>query len=172
MVDDLAIVVRSRMNVGLPLTKELSDLGAVTEETLKEIKLTNSRAIFKVEKIGDLNGVWDKSRLQQLIFNLASNAITHSSDQQATIVARAEQADVVFRITNRGKPIPENEQQLIFEPFVHKGGSATAQPSSGLGLGLFVVREIVQRHQGSIELVSNEMEGTTFTVRLPRISQD
>jgi signal transduction histidine kinase len=79
---------------------------------------------------------------------------------------------VLFTISNRGKPIPADQQQLIFEPFVHKGGSASAQLSSGLGLGLFVVREIVQAHGGSIEVVSNEIEGTTFTVRLPRAAGD
>lgn len=172
IVDDLAIVVRSRMNVGLPLSKEFSDIGAIAEETLEEIKLSNPNAIFKIEKSGDLTGTWDKLRLQQMLFNLASNAVTHSSDQQARIAVREAAADVVLTISNRGKPIPQDEQQLIFEPFVHKGGSAPARPSSGLGLGLFVVREIVQAHKGSIEVISNEIEGTTFTVRLPRISGD
>lgn len=172
IVDDLAILVRSRMRVGLPLSKESSDLGAITEETLEQIKLSNPNAIFKIEKIGDLTGTWDKLRLQQMIFNLASNAVTHSSDKQARIVVRAADTDVVLTISNRGKAIPEDEQQRIFEPFVHQGGSASAGPSSGLGLGLFVVREIVQAHQGSIAVVSNEIEGTTFTVRLPRISGD
>jgi signal transduction histidine kinase len=172
IVDDMAIVVRSRMEIGLPLSKESSDIGAIVEETLEEIKLSDPNAIFKIEKNGDLTGTWDKLRLQQMIFNLALNAVTHSSDKQAKIVVRQVDADVVLTIWNRGKPIPEDEQQLIFEPFVHKGGSAATQPSSGLGLGLFVVREIVEAHKGSIEVVSNEIEGTTFTVRLPRISGD
>jgi len=172
IVDDLAIVVRSRTRVGLPLSKQSSDIGVITEETLEEIKVSNPNALFKVEKIGDLTGTWDKLRLEQMIFNLASNAVTHSSDKQSRIVVREVDAEIILTISNRGRPIPEAEQQLIFEPFVHKDGSAPAQPSSGLGLGLFVVREIVEAHKGSIEVVSNELEGTTFTVRLPRISGD
>lgn len=168
MVDDLAILVRSRMRVGLPLARESADLSAITEETLEAVQPTYPNAIFTVEKIGDVTGRWDKSRLQQMIFNLATNAITHSSNQQATIAIRGANADVVWTIWNRGEPIPADQQQLIFKPFVHRGRSTTDQPSSGLGLGLFVVREIVEAHNGSIELASTAIGGTTFTVRLPR----
>jgi signal transduction histidine kinase len=172
MIDDLAIVVRSRTSLGLPLSKESSDLAAITEEALEELKLSNPNALLTIEKIGDVTGTWDKLRVKQMIFNLASNAATHPSDQQPKIVVRAADAGVVLTVSNRGKPIPADEQQQIFEPFVHKGASASAQPASGLGLGLFVVREIVEAHKGSIEVVSNEIEGTTFTVRLPRLSED
>jgi signal transduction histidine kinase len=172
IVDDLAILVRSRMSLGLPLSKESFDLGAITEETLEELKLSHPNAIFEIEKIGDVTGTWDKLRLKQMIFNLASNAATHSSDKQAKIVVRETDAAVVLTVSNRGKPIPADEQQQIFEPFVHKGEAGSAQPASGLGLGLFVVRQIVETHKGSIEVVSNEIEGTTFTVRLPRTSEE
>jgi signal transduction histidine kinase len=151
--------------------KQSCDLGVIAEETLADIKLSNPNAIFIVEKNGDLTGTWDRLRLQQMIFNLAVNAVTYASDKQARIVIREAGADVVLTISNRGRPIPEEEQQQIFEPFVHKGGPAPAQPSTGLGIGLFVVREIVEAHQGSIELVSNGNEGTRFTVRLPRIAE-
>jgi signal transduction histidine kinase len=171
MTDDLAIVVRSRMNVGLPLVKESADLSGLTEETLEAIRPSYPNATFATEKIGDVTGTWDRSRLHQMIFNLVSNAITHSSDQHATITVRGGNGDVVLRVSNRGKPIPTDQQQIIFEPFVHKGGSASAEPSSGLGLGLFVVREIVQAHRGSIE-VASDVNGTIFTVRLPRRTGD
>ncbi len=172
MADDLAILVRTRMSVGLPLAKESADLGSIIEETLEAIQPSYPNAIFTIEKIGDVTGTWDKSRLQQMIFNLASNAVTHSSDQRATIAVRGADADVVLSISNRGNPIPADQQELIFEPFVHKGDSASSQPSSGLGLGLFVVREIVQAHRGSIEVASSDIDGTTFTVRLPRSGGD
>ena len=171
MIDDLAILVRSRMGVGLPLTKESADLGAITQEALEAVRTSQPNAIF-TEKIGDVTGMWDKTRLQQMIYNLASNAITHSSDQHATITLREANAEVILTISNQGKAIPADQQQLIFEPFVHKGGAASAQPSSGLGLGLFVVRQIVQAHNGSVEVVSSDADGTTFTVRLPRNGGD
>ena len=172
MADDLAMLVRSRMKVGLPLAKESSDLSAVIEETLETLQPFYPNAIFTLEKIGDVTGMWDKSRLQQMIFNLASNAVTHSSDQQAIITVRGASANVIMTISNRGRPIPADQQKLIFEPFVHKGGSASPRPSSGLGLGLFVVREVVQAHKGSIEVASSEIDGTTFTVGLPRSISD
>ena len=172
MADDLAILVRSRMSVGLPLSRESADLGSIIEETLEAVQLSYPNAIFTIEKIGDVTGTWDKSRLQQMIFNLVSNAVTHSSDQRATIAVRGADADVVLAISNQGNPIPADQQKLIFEPFVHQGGSASPQPSSGLGLGLFVVREIVQAHRGSVEVASSDIDGTTFTVRLPRSRGD
>jgi len=172
MVDDLSILIRSRMRARLPLSKEKTDLGVICEDVLEVIKASDASAVFKTEKIGDLTGTWDKLRLEQMIFNLASNAITHSVDKQASIVVREASADVVLTISNRGRPISEADRQVIFEPFVHKSGASPAHPSSGLGLGLFVVRQIVQAHNGSVELESKESEGTTFTVRLPRVSAD
>jgi signal transduction histidine kinase len=68
MIDDLAILVRSRMTIGLPLAKEIVDLGALTEETLEQLKLSHPAAIFTLEKIGDVTGTWDRPRLQQMVF--------------------------------------------------------------------------------------------------------
>ena len=68
-----------------------------------------------------------KVAVKQMISNLASNAVTHSSDKEAQIVVREADADAVLMVSNRGNPIPEDEQQQILEPFVHKGGSAAAQ---------------------------------------------
>jgi signal transduction histidine kinase len=170
IVNDLSILVRSRMPAGLPLSIESADLGLICEKVLDELKGSNAAAVFNLERVGDLTGSWDKLWLEQMIFNLVSNAITHSQDKRAKVVIRDAGSDFMLAISNQGKPIPKSEQEVIFEPFFHKEEEATVHaPSTGLGLGLFVVREIVSSHGGSVDLVSEDREGTTFTVKLPRI---
>ena len=77
-------------------------------------------------------------------------------------------SEVVLRVTNRGELIPPDAMDSIFDPFVHREGSPTTVPTRGLGLGLFIVREIVKGHGGTVELTSTDAGGTTFSVRLPR----
>ena len=76
--------------------------------------------------------------------------------------AEAEPDAVVVTVRNGGRPIPEAELPTLFEPFKKGQGNP-----AGLGLGLFIAREIVHAHQGSIDVTSSA-EGTEFTVRLPR----
>jgi signal transduction histidine kinase len=170
LMNDLSILVRSRMRVQLPLTKTNADLGEICEQTLEEIKLSHSDTDFELETIGDVNGTWDRGRLGQVIFNLVVNAVIHASAKRVNITAEGQGPVVVLRVTNRGVPIPAEMQDSIFDPFVStKTASASALTRTGLGLGLFIVREIVNGHDGTVEVASTESEGTTFTVRLPRV---
>jgi phosphoserine phosphatase RsbU/P len=98
------------------------------------------------------------------------NAVIHASAKHVNITAEGQGPVVVLRVTNRGVPIPAEMQDSIFDPFVStKTASASALNRTGLGLGLFIVREIVNGHDGTVEVASTESEGTTFTVRLPRV---
>jgi signal transduction histidine kinase len=167
LVNDLSILVRSRMRVPFPLTRTRSDLGEICELTLEEVRASPSDAIFELEKIGDLTGNWDRERLGQVIFNLVTNAVTHAAAKQVQIVAEDRGSNVVLRVTNRGTAIPLEIQDSIFDPFLHTD-TASATTKTGLGLGLFIVKEIVTGHEGTVGVVSTESGGTTFTVRLPR----
>jgi signal transduction histidine kinase len=72
----------------------------------------------------------------------------------------------MLQVHNDGPPIPDTLLPVIFEPFVR--GKSDVMSPHGLGLGLFVVSEIVKAHRGTIEVESTEREGTTFTIRFPR----
>lgn len=74
---------------------------------------------------------------------------------------------VSVTVHNEGPPIPAEALSSVFEPFQRAVAEHT---SSGLGLGLFIVQQIIAAHGGTVEVRSNEAEGTTFTVRLPRHS--
>jgi signal transduction histidine kinase len=168
LMNDLAILVRSRMRVPFPLTREAADLGEICEQTLEDVRGSKNDVVIELEKIGNLEGNWDRERLEQVIFNLVTNAVTHASAKQIHIRAEGRGPDVELRVTNQGTPIPPDLQNSIFDPFVQREVASPAHIKSGLGLGLFIVREIVTGHQGVVEVASTESEGTTFTVRLPR----
>jgi signal transduction histidine kinase len=170
LMNDLSIVVRSRMRVKLPLTMTDGDLGEICEQTLEEVKASHHGTDFELKTMGDLRGTWDHDRLGQVIFNLVVNAVIHASAKRVYIIAEGQGPDVVLRVTNRGVPIPAETQESIFDPFVStKTASASDLTRRGLGLGLFIVREIVNGHDGRVGVTSSESEGTTFTVRLPRV---
>jgi signal transduction histidine kinase len=169
LMNDLSIVVRSRMRVPFPLTRASANLGEICEQTLEEVKASFPDAVFELKKIGELEGQWDRERLEQVIYNLATNAVIHSSATHVCITAEARGPEVVVRVTNEGAPIPPDLQDSIFDPFVHTDTPQSTAAHNGLGLGLFIVKEIVTGHGGTVGVASTQSEGTTFTVRLPRV---
>ena len=109
--------------------------------------------------MGDLNGDWDRDRLIQVIFNLVTNAVTHAAAKQVQVAAQGLGPLVELRVTNQGTPIPSELQQSIFDSFVHRETGSPASSSKGLGLGLFIVKEIVTGHQGTVEVSLHRNRG-------------
>jgi signal transduction histidine kinase len=124
-----------------------------------------------VDLVGDLVLQADEKRLEQVLSNLLNNAVQHG-DREAPVALTAHGgADTVFlSVKNMGRPIEPELLPTIFEPLVQgaeaEGGTDRAQNS--IGLGLFIVREIVRGHEGTIDVESSEARGTVFTVKLPR----
>lgn len=169
LMNDLAILVRSRMRVPLPLRRTAADLGEICEQTLEDVRESQPNVVVDLAKTGDLNGNWDRERLGQVVLNLVMNAVIHASGEKIRVSAEGRGPDVELRVTNQGPSIPPDLQNSIFDPFVRREVASPGLIKSGLGLGLFIVREIVTGHDGVVEVVSTESEGTTFTVRLPRV---
>jgi signal transduction histidine kinase len=120
---------------------------------------------------GGCSGLWDRTRLTQVVSNLVSNALKHGQrNEPVDVVVRADGDAVVFTIHNGGPPIPPAILPVVFEPFSHgpEGGQRGEPGEASIGLGLYVTHEIVAAHGGDIEVSSSSAEGTTFTVRLPR----
>lgn len=108
----------------------------------------------------------DPLRLEQVLRNLLSNAIKYSSAGDITVRSTIAAEEVVIEVQDQGSGIPVQEQETIFLPFRRRHTNAVP----GVGLGLSVVRRIVQAHGGRIELDSEEGVGSTFRVCLPRIA--
>jgi signal transduction histidine kinase len=170
LINDLAVAVHSRVGSPLPLTKAKADLGVICEQVVAEVKASHANVVMTTRRSGNLTGEWDSERIAQVVFNLVDNAIIHASTKKVEVIAQDAGSAVMLKVCNQESPIPAAMLDSIFEPLVHNSDSTLRDLSSGLGLGLFIVREIVTAHRGTIHVASSESEGTIFTVRLPRAS--
>jgi two-component system CheB/CheR fusion protein len=107
----------------------------------------------------------DATRLSQVVLNLLTNAARHAPDSPRIAVRlRREEGEALLEVQDYGPGIPAAALPHLFERFYQAAGR-TAQ--DGLGVGLFITRELVRAHGGAIEVRSSEGQGATFTVRLP-----
>jgi two-component system phosphate regulon sensor histidine kinase PhoR len=113
---------------------------------------------------------WDRGYIEQVIVNLLENAIRYSPNGgDIELSIEASETRVAFSIRDQGIGIPEEEQPKLFQPyFRHRAAREVA--SEGLGIGLFLAREIVHAHGGKMHVKSVPGAGSTFTVELPRAS--
>jgi signal transduction histidine kinase len=110
-------------------------------------------------------------RIQQVLSNLLNNAAKYGDPKApVTLSALGESDIIIIEVKNLGRPIPPESLQVIFNPLVQLSNESNtdSQITTSLGLGLFIAREIVEGHNGTIEVSSSETEGTVFTVRIPR----
>jgi len=169
MVSDLLELVRSRLGKSLPIEPAPMDLADTVRAAIAEACAGNPECDPTLKIDGDTRGVWDAGRLDQLLQNLIGNALQHGSNPREVIVTlRGENDAVHLSVHNYGEPIPDDAIGTIFDPLVRSADEELGQPSTSLGLGLFIVKEVVTAHGGTIEVSSSETEGTLFSVMLPR----
>jgi signal transduction histidine kinase len=108
----------------------------------------------------------DRLRLEQVVANLLDNALKFSpADRPVDVDVAATDALVTISVTDQGIGIPPDQRDRVFDRFFQAHAS---EYLSGLGLGLYVSRQIVEQHGGTIDAVFPETGGTRFVVRLPR----
>ncbi|NOK22401.1 PAS domain-containing protein [Corallococcus carmarthensis] len=171
MINDILDFARSRLGGGIPVTRQHVNMEELCQGVLDELQVVYPERSLSLEVRGDdLWGEWDPDRVTQVLGNLVVNALQHAKNDTPIITTLAGEAtDVVMRVRNEGDPIPAELLPRLFDPFKsgHLPDPGTKQRS--LGLGLYIVSEIVQVHQGSVRVESVPGEGTTFTVRWPRV---
>jgi PAS domain S-box-containing protein len=170
MISDILDLTRARLSGGIPLNLAPADLGAVCRQVVEELTAAWPERFITVDVDGPMDGVWDADRLAQVLSNLVGNALEHGA-QDAPVMLRCLEQDgrVALEVHNPGAPIPAPQLATLFDPFRQAGTAREhGRRRGGLGLGLFIVREIVQAHGGSVHVSSSERDGTTFTVLLPR----
>jgi signal transduction histidine kinase len=169
MIQQLLDLARSRFGAGIAVAPAAANLASIVHAVTEELRGAHPARVLVVAATGDLDGAWDADRLQQVVSNLVGNALSYGSlGEPVRIALHGEAERVVLSVHNGGPPIPEPLQKVLFDPFRRGASEAKTASSSGLGLGLYISRALVTAHGGSIELVSSETEGTTFTVTLPR----
>jgi signal transduction histidine kinase len=146
----------------IPLSPAPMDLGDLCRELVAEFQQAESSRRIDLGCGGDLAGEWDRARLYQAISNLVRNAVRYGSGDVLVRVSN-EGPHVEVAVHNGGPPIPADRLEVIFNPF-ERG----RQDGAGLGLGLYIVREIVKGHGGSVSVSSSAEHGTTFALKLPR----
>lgn len=169
MVNDLLGFTRTQLGGGMPMHPAPADLAAVCRGALDDAQ-AGSPVAFEFTSDGDLSGTFDAVRMHQLLTNLLANAGQYGAkDRPVVMRATRDHATWVVTVTNQGAPIPPALRESIFRPLIQLPveGEEDTRPRTSLGLGLFVAREIAVAHGGSIEVASDEDQGTTFTVRLP-----
>ncbi len=147
------------------------DLAEVVREVCGELAPQAARAgaALQVHAPSSVPGHWDRLRLEQVVTNLVSNALKYGAGKPVRVALRTEgegeSGSAVLQVEDEGIGIAPEQLQHIFEKFQR---AVTDTRYSGLGLGLYIVRQIVQAHGGRIDVASTPGVGTTFTVRLPR----
>lgn len=169
MIQDLLEYTRTRLGKGIPITPAAGDLASACKAAFNELSLAHPQTAFRFEAEAGLLGVFDAPRMHQVVSNLLNNAVQHGQrGSPVVLIARANGERLVVQVKNRGRPIAPELLQVIFDPLVHiPGEDPGAERFSNLGLGLFIAREIVLAHGGTIQ-ASSTGEETDFTVEIPR----
>jgi signal transduction histidine kinase len=167
MIEDVLDVSRARLTGGLSLRREPVELAGLVQRVVREHQTAAPERSIELTHSGDLQGAWDSGRLAQVVSNLVGNALQHGEAAAAVEVQldgmRADAVSIL--VANRGR-IPAELLPHIFEPF--RGALRTEGGGERLGLGLYIVQEIVRAHRGSVSVRSGEDQRTVFTVLLPR----
>jgi GAF domain-containing protein len=165
LIDELLDV--SRITSGrLHLELEDVDLTALVVENVGRLSDEASRAGSAVQLAidGELRGRWDRTRIDQVVSNLLSNAIKYGQGRPIDVAASRAQDRAVVVVRDRGIGIAAEDQARIFGRFER---AVSSRHFGGLGLGLWIVRQIVEAHGGTIAVVSAPGEGAEFRVELP-----
>jgi PAS domain S-box-containing protein len=166
MIGTLLDFTSFRFKGGLPIAPVPTDLHEVCRGVVAELVAAEPGRTIQLSLEGDGRGTWDPARMAQVVSNLVANALEHGARNGTVRVSVGGcEDDVVVEVENQGPAIAPDRLSAIFEPF--GGGSALPGSSRGLGLGLYIVRQVVSAHCGAVEVHSTD-RGTTFTVRLPR----
>jgi len=167
MIDTLLDFTRARFMGRVPVSRVPADLAEVSRGAIEEIRTSCPDYAIELEVRGDARGEWDPARMSQTISNLVTNAIAYGSSGSTVQVAVVGNGhDVDLKVHNEGPAIAAEQLPMLFEPF--RRGVPEDRSPGGLGLGLYIVKQIVQAHDGSIGVESSEQAGTTFTLHLPR----
>ncbi len=169
MIEQILDLTRSRLAGGLVISTATADLTAIIAAIVDELRGGHPGRAIEVRCPPSVVGEWDPDRLEQVFSNLIGNAVDYSpQDGTVDVAVRVDDRKVAVTVHNAGAPIPEEARAELFSPFRRGARDSRTMETAGLGLGLFISREIVIAHGGTIEFRSDSTEGTTFLVTLPR----
>lgn len=167
LVDDMLDI--SRIRTGrFSVKKDLCEIGPLIQDILQRTQeqfIASGSALPIIEHLDSAMGEWDQMRLEQVITNIITNSLRYGLGKPIIISVRNTDEHVHVTVKDNGPGIPEKDQAKIFERY--ERGTLTKE-RSGLGLGLFICKQIVDAHDGRIWVESEIGKGSTFHLELPR----
>ena len=174
LINDLIDFTRTHLGPGIPIRVKQASLVEVCEEVVNELRTFHPEKQIDIEAPCQLDAIFDEGRIAQVLSNLVGNAIQYgNADVPASILVACSEDDIVITVNNRGAPIAPDKLSSIFDPMVRLAAAGNADGDymerTSLGIGLFISREIIHAHGGTLSVASDARDGTTFTVRMPRL---
>jgi PAS domain S-box-containing protein len=169
LVEDLLDI--SRITAGrMTLNQEVCDLVEIVQEVLGSFEALAKHAGSTLETdlpCEPVRGRWDRSRIEQVIVNIVSNALKYGAGKPVRVSVEVADGDARLIVTDEGMGISQQDIGRIFERFER---AVSAQHYGGLGLGLFIARQVVEAHGGEIHVASRPGRGAEFVVELPMLA--
>lgn len=173
MIDNLLDFTHSRVGGGIDINTKEIDLAEVAEEVVEEIRSYNAGREIHLFSEGNSRGQFDAGRVCRVYQNLISNALQHGDRDKPVSVQTTGTADeVAIKVHNCGRPIPKEDQQRLFDLLYRHGQASKDGPSVNLGLGLYIVKQLVSAHGGTVTVNSSDETGTEFAARIPKRQGD
>jgi signal transduction histidine kinase/CheY-like chemotaxis protein len=169
LLDDLIDFNRTTLGLGIKIDLADGDSSALVSDEVEQLRGAHPSRQIELEIQGDTRGLWDGVRLQQLVRNLVVNAINYGgADTPIHVMLTGDEAEITIEVKNGGPAIEKEVLKQIFDPLKRGLGQDNRNDSgAGLGLGLYIVREVARAHGGEVTVHSENGE-TVFAVRLPR----
>jgi signal transduction histidine kinase len=164
MVEELLDFTRSRVGGGMPISPVQADLAEIVRRVVSD---RSEKDLVSFETLGDTRGSWDADRIAQVCSNLIGNAIEHGAPHRPIRVRLVGLPNgITLDVHNEGPAIAADALATLFDPFRGVSQRAPRSGHPGLGLGLYIVDQIVRAHGGSMDVETGD-DGTTFRVHLP-----
>jgi signal transduction histidine kinase len=168
MINDLLELARVRLGSGITIKRAPTCMRRICASVVEEMQAAFPKRAFQLKGDDVVPGELDENRLSQVVSNLVGNAVQHG-DSHSTITITAESSGdgVEVSVHNEGTPIPPGKIPKLFDSFCRLNDREADPDSGSLGLGLYIAKQIITAHGGTIDVRSSGNEGTTFIVRLP-----
>ncbi|KPB54315.1 Two-component sensor histidine kinase [Pseudomonas coronafaciens pv. oryzae] len=167
MIVDLLDFTHARVGSGINVVPQSVDLHALIARGVEELRQAFPDRVLTHRSEGEGACVADPDRLLQMLSNLVSNAVNYGADHSEVLITSSFETYLIkLSVHNEGEPIPMEKVDDLYEPVVRV--VSDSDETRTVGLGLFIVREIVRAHLGDVTVNSSAQAGTTFTVAFPR----